>query len=241
MTARPSRRGFGPDDDVLFGDPAMSVLMKAQTEIRWLLNLGYPMGSVTELVGSHHQLTGRQRVALQRATASDRQLEARKMKQLVDESMVDGPVLIDGFNLIILLEVALTGGLLILGLDGVLRDLAGLRGTYRILDATGLAIDRIGLALESLNVPAATFFLDQNVSNSGRLKQLLLTRATQWPCAVAVSLVPNADSCLQGKERVVSQDAFVLDACASWINLSRTIVTKTMPAARIVEIAAGTE
>lgn len=236
MTTKFQRRGYDPDDDRLFSDMACPVLRAAQEEIRWLLNRGYPMGSVTELVGSHHQLTTRQRIALQRATASDRQINARRLSLLPVQSARQGPVLIDGFNLIILLEVALSGGLLILGSDGVLRDLAGLRGTYRILAWTDQAISLIGQTLASLHVPEAVFYLDQNVSNSGRLKQLILSHAPEWPFPVRVELVPNADTCLSQKERVVSQDAFVLDACTSWLNLSGTIVAQSIRSARIIRL-----
>ena len=40
----------------------------------------------------------------------------------------DNCLFIDGFNLIITLEVALSGSSVLLGKDQVLRDLAGLRG-----------------------------------------------------------------------------------------------------------------
>ena len=237
MTTKFQRRGYDPDDDQLFSHTACLVLLTAQEEIRWLLNRGYPMGSVTELVGSHYQLTTRQRMALQRATATDRQIQARRKSLLPAESAGLGTVLIDGFNLIILLEVALSGGLLILGSDGVLRDLAGLRGTYRILAWTDQAIGLIGQSLASLHVPEAVFYLDQNVSNSGRLKQLILSHAPEWPFPVRVELVPNADTCLGQKERVVSQDSFVLDACTSWLNLSGTIVAQSIHSARIIPLA----
>lgn len=237
MTGHNPRRGFDPDDERLFSDKACRLLLQAQEEIRWLLNRGYPMGSVTELVGSHYQLTSRQRVALQRATASDRQVQVRRMAMLPMESAAQGPVLIDGFNLIILLEVALSGGLLILGSDGVLRDLAGLRGTYRILGWTEQAIGLIGQELKSLQVPQAVIYLDRNVSNSGRLKQLIRFQAAAWPFPVHVELVPNADACLDHRERVVSQDAFVLDACISWLNLSGRIVSQAIPSARIIHLA----
>ncbi len=81
---------------------------------------------------------------------------------------------LDGFNTIITLEVALSGSLLLLGLDGTVRDLAGLRGTYRIVDKTPQAVALVLSRLEALGVREATFYLDQQVSNSGRLRGLLL-------------------------------------------------------------------
>lgn len=48
---------------------------------------------------------------------------------------------IDGFNTVITLEVALSGSPVFYCRDGALRDLAGLRGTYRVIDKTQEAIE----------------------------------------------------------------------------------------------------
>lgn len=50
---------------------------------------------------------------------------------------------IDGFNSVITLEVALSGSPVFVCRDGTIRDLAGLRGTYRIIDKTEDAIELI--------------------------------------------------------------------------------------------------
>jgi len=229
MTPDSVRRGYDPDDARLFADESLPLMRTAQEEIRWLLNRGYPMGSVTELVGSHHQLAARQRTALQRSTASDRQLAGRESTRLPLQAAFQQTLLIDGFNLIILLEVALSGSLLVLGQDDVLRDLAGLRGTYRIVAQTERAVDLIGHSLSSLGVSDTVFYLDENVSNSGRLRHLILERAGSWPMTVRVDLVSNADSCLYRQERIVTGDSFVLDTCRSWFNLARQIVSESIP------------
>lgn len=230
------RRGFDPDDSRWFSADAVALLRKAQEDVRWLLNRGYPMGSVTELVGGHYQLSARQRTALQRSTTTDRQCDGRQQKQLPLTHAKDDRILIDGFNLIILLEVALSGSLLILGMDGVLRDLAGLRGTYRLIHQTDRALSLIGQTLEKQAIPAAVFYLDANVSNSGRLRQRILEHALTWSLPVTVELVPNADTCLINHERVVTGDSFVLDGCISWFNLAWQIVSDEIPDAWIVRI-----
>lgn len=236
MTPDSVRRGYDPNDTRLFSETSLPLLRTAQQEIRWLLNRGYPMGSVTELVGSHHQLAARQRTALQRATASDRQLAGRDSTRRPLREAFQQSLLIDGFNLVILLEVALSGSLLILGQDGVLRDLAGLRGTYRIVTQTERAVNLIGHSLSSLGASEAVFYLDENVSNSGRLRHLILEQSGSWPLAVRVELVANADSCLYHQEKIVTGDSFVLDTCTSWFNLARQIVAESIPQAWIVPL-----
>ena len=144
---------------------------------------------------------------------------------------------IDGFNLIITLEVALSGSPILLGKDGVFRDLAGLRGTYRLIDKTDTALNLIGKILRELNVPWVRFYLDSPVSNSGRLKSKILGLSEQWGLPVEVELVPNVDVILSDKERVVTGDSIILDACRSWFNLSRKIIEDYIQDAWIIDLS----
>lgn len=235
MTARILRRGYDPDDALRFTGPALEQLRAARLDGQWLLDRGYKLSSIIELISNHYQLTARQRLALQRASASRQQVQGRQTSLLPFSVAKDGPILIDGFNLIISLEIALSGSLLILGHDGVLRDLAGLRGTYHLIDQTSQALQLLGQALHDLAVPEARFYLDAAVSNSGRLRQLILATAVDWTLPVTVELVPNADRSLYQQERIVTGDSYVLDNCRSWFNLSHHIITRYIPSAWIVD------
>ena len=136
---------------------------------------------------------------------------------------------LDGFNTIITLEVALSGSLLLLGMDGTIRDLAGLRGTYRIVDKTEKAVRLLLSRLEALKVREAVFYLDQQVSNSGRLRGLLLELGVEYSTEIRAELHPCVDGLLSPMEGVVTSDAIILDKCGSWYNLNRDIVTRSIP------------
>lgn len=224
MSPKPTKRGFHAEDFKWFSEAAMKELRTAQEEVQWLLDRGYKIGPVVDFVGGHYQLSARQRTAIQRATSSSQRYEMRRAKVISVDSAKEGCLYIDGFNLIITIEVALSGSLVVLGNDGALRDLAGLRGTYSIIEQTDEALKLIGKALAELSVPKAVFFLDAPVSNSGRLKKRILEHAKSWKMPVEVELVPSADAVLLGMERVVTGDSVVLDGCKSWFNLSRNIV-----------------
>jgi len=241
MTLKTKRRGFDPSDEACFSEAEVKLLSKALDEILWLLERGYKIKSVVELVGGHYQLTARQRIALQRAAATHRQRDQRAKTLLPMVTAQHTPLNIDGFNLIILLEVALSGSPLILGRDGVLRDLAGLRGTYGIVDKTKLALALIGRALGVLGVPSAKFFLDAPVSNSGRLGQFILEEGTGWDVPIEVFLVKNPDEVLLGASGVVTGDSVILDGCVSWLNLGRWIVEKWISEAWIVDLESRDE
>lgn len=231
-----SRRGFDEEDYRWFSDEEICKLKKSQEELQWLLNRGYKISSIIELIGGHYQFSARQRIALQRGTASSAQCKIRNKKLINLEIVKENYLYIDGFNLIITLEVALSGGVLILGNDGVIRDLAGLRGTYRLIDKTDIAILLIKKMLQDLKVTQVKFFLDAPVSNSGRLKDRILEILSSSDIAVEVELVPNADVILSKLERVVTADSIILDDCKSWVNLSRKIVEKYIIEAWIVNL-----
>ena len=114
-------------------------LLKAGGDLQYLLNQGYNIKGASAFVGNHYLLSERQRLGLVRAISSEESIITRKSKEI--EQIPCGSVInIDGFNTIITLEVALSDSLLLKCMDGTIRDLASLRGTYRLIDKTDTAI-----------------------------------------------------------------------------------------------------
>ncbi|NLX77897.1 MAG: DUF434 domain-containing protein [Clostridiaceae bacterium] len=236
MQRKIKRRGFDPNDFKWFSDEAVAKLKKAQDEVQWLLDRGFKFDSVITFVCNHYLLSSRQRLALQRSASGSVKFEKRKNTMLPLEAARDGCIYIDGFNLVITLEVALSGSPVFLGRDGVIRDLAGLRGTYRLIDKTETALNLIGKCLNDLSVPAVMFFLDSPVSNSGRLGSKILECSYDWNIPVEVEIVPNADVILSGMNRIVTSDAIILDSCTGWFNLGRKIIEDYISYAWVVDL-----
>ncbi|HEX2573315.1 MAG TPA: DUF434 domain-containing protein [Polyangia bacterium] len=234
--SRTQHRGPHPDDARLFSPDTLPRLQRAAEEVAWLLDRGYSMATALTAVGNHHQLELRQRIALSRGCCSEAAWLARTARALAPEQLVGRELHIDGFNLIIALEVALGGGPLVQGRDGCLRDLAGLRGSYHLVAETETALAHVGRALATLGVAGARFYLDAAVSNSGRLRGVILEQATAWPLSVTAELLPNVDPTLATLAGVVSADAVILDACQSWTNLAAWIVARHIPEARLLHL-----
>ena len=236
MSTKNVKRGFDPDDTKIFSKESIAELKIAQEEIQWLLDRGYKIKQIIEFTGNHYLLSARARTALQRTTSSTADYEKRRSTMLPFECAKEGCLNIDGFNLIITLEVAISGSPILLGKDGVYRDLAGLRGTYRIIDKTDTAISLIGKTLQELSVPMVKFYLDSPVSNSGRLKTKILECSEQWGMPVDVEQITIVDVVLAGKERIVTGDSIILDECKSWFNLSRKIIEDHIQDAWVVDL-----
>lgn len=217
------RRGYIPTDEREFREETFSTLYKAGSNLYYLLNEGYPVKSASTFVGNHYLLSERQRLALVRAIASHDNILLRNQKE-VTGCLADQTVHIDGFNTIITLEVALSKSLLLKCMDGTVRDLAGLRGTYRLIDKTDVAIRWIGDMLEKHKVQRAHFYLDAPVSNSGKLGQRIREVLAASRFEVEVAIINDVDSTLEIEDNVVTSDAIILNHCNSWINLCRQII-----------------
>ena len=231
-----SQRGFDINDKRWFSNKEIIKLTKAKEEIEWLINRDYKIDTVVNFVGDRYQFSLRQRNALKRAICTDENKLMRKSKELSIDKIKEGPIYIDGFNLIITLEVALSKGTLIIGSDGCIRDLAGLRGTYKIIGKTDLALDIIGKILSKYDANEVVFYLDSPVSNSGNLKYKILNYKKIWNIKTEVELVNNADVVLEKLGRVVTSDAAILDKCISYFNLNRYIIYEYIKDAKLINL-----
>lgn len=227
-------RGYRTGDRTEFGEAWEGKMNSAAEEMYYLMNRGYDTKSAAAFVGNHYLLSERQRLALARILSPEARIRERKEKEIPTGTRMRRAA-VDGFNAVITLEVALSGSLLIEGLDGCIRDLAGLRGTYRIVDKTAKAVNLLIGKLKTIS-DEAVFYLDQPVSNSGRLKSLILETAEQYEFKANGELLADVDRTLYDFKEVITADAIILDRCGSWYNLNREIIEESIPQAWIYRI-----
>ena len=227
-------RGAGPRDRDWFGVEARPGLAAAVAELSWLRSRGYAEASALKLVGDRHLLVERQRVAVLRSACSDQALADRGARRLELEAVRGRPLRIDGFNLILTLESALGGGVVLGGRDGCFRDLAGVHGTYRRVEETLPALELAARWLREWGVGHCLWLLDAPVSNSGRLAAMIRSVATDWSAEV----VADPDPILAAPgDPVASADSGVLDRCGAWVNLARALVGAGAPGAFVADLA----
>ena len=229
------KRGYCPEDEKEFNPESVGKLRKAAQDICYLINNGYQIKGASVFVGNHYLLSERQRLALVRSVSSDMNLKNRREKEITGD-LQGKTVNIDGFNTIITLEVACSDSLLLKCMDGTIRDLAALRGSYRLIDKTESAIMYIGEELEKSKIDKAIFYLDAPVSNSGKLKQRIVELLSVFHYEVQVNVINNVDSVLEKSDNVITSDAIILDKCISWINLTRRIMEEKKSGYPYVEL-----
>ena len=243
MPDRRRHRGQHPDDGRLFAPAVHGVLRTAAKEYAWLLTRGYAPNSTLKLVGDQHGLSARQRQALRRSACSDQARKARAAKAVTLGEVGGRAIAIDGYNLLITVESALSGGFIFIGQDGCYRDLAGIHGTYRHVEETVPAIQTITEFLDQLQISHIDWYLDRPVSNSGRLKALMGdVLAAKKPHARAqtnwnIELLDSPDKTLTSYPGPIATcDSAILDRCSQWVNLAAEIIAARLPNALKVDL-----
>ena len=238
MPDKRKHRGQHPQDAKLFGIAKVPALKQAIEDLSWLMGRGYPDKAALKLVGDRFRLRERQREAVIRCACPYTAKERRQNNKVDINQLQDQTLAIDGFNLLITVESALSNGIIFDCMDGCYRDLASIHGTYKRVMETETAILLIGDALERLKVGTVHWLLDRPVSNSGRLKTLLYEIADQKDWDWEVDLFNNPDAQLiESEEVVISSDSMVIDGATRWSNLGRYLIDNYIPNATVIHFS----
>ncbi|ACU63039.1 DUF434 domain-containing protein [Chitinophaga pinensis] len=218
------------EDSQLFGTPeAQQQLQQGLEDMYFLLSREYPFKASLALVGNRHQLVKRQQTALQGMACSAVQLETRKRKEVSAAALKDKAVYLDAFNVLILLETALSGNFVFRGLDGCFRDISSVHGSYRKVDQTEAALLLAGNALRELGAAKVTWVFDAPVSNSGKMKGVCYELAAQHGFTWEAVLEASPDKFLIDSQALIcSSDAWILDECTAWFNLGAYVIEQLL-------------
>ena len=221
----PRHRGANSEDPRLFAESKVSILRDAVADLSWLMARGYAVTSAVTIVGDRYSLHARQRMAVARASCTDTSLSKRAGSLVSTDTLAGQPLLIDGFNLLISIESALSGGVILLCRDGCYRDIASVHGSYRSVEETDRALMLIGEKLNGLGPSQVTWVLDQPVSNSGRLRARMLECAEQngWNWSVELAMSPDK-VLMTSSDVAVTSDSTILDNAERWSNIAASII-----------------
>ncbi|MFC1781859.1 DUF434 domain-containing protein [Planctomycetota bacterium] len=238
MPDKRTHRGPHPSDSKLFSADKVPVLRAAVGDYSLLLSKGYADKSALKLVGDRFSLIKRQRLAVMRSSCSDRHLTSRNQSRININDLKDKSIAIDGYNLLITIEAAMSGAVIFKGRGGCFRDLASIHSTYRRVAETIPAVELIGTFLKEVNPRRVLWLLDSPVSNSGRLKTLISEMAVKnnWNWGVKLAISPDKEL-KETDSVVVTTDSVILDSCSQWTNLAAEIITERIKDAWIVDLS----
>ncbi|MEM7103907.1 MAG: DUF434 domain-containing protein [Bacteroidota bacterium] len=230
-------RGKHPNDDKIFAEKWLPVFKEAIDDHCHLLTRGYASESALEFVGNRYKLNKRQRKAIYRISASQQDIDNRNSRLVSPKELSGNHLEIDGFNLLILLESALSGAYIFKGRDGTYRDISSVHGSYKRVIQTPDAIIMTGKFLESLSPKSVKWWFDSPVSNSGRLKTILYELAGEHGFKWDVELSFNPDKeLIQTDHVVVSSDGWILNHDIEWLNLGGLLIEGQIPDANIIDV-----
>ncbi len=237
MTPTTRQRGKHPNDDQLFSSLWQAALRQAVADHSHLLSRGYGANSALELVGNRYKLNKRQRQALLRISASEQEIVDRQAKVCTAKALQGATIAIDGFNLLILLENAYSGAYVFHCRDGCYRDISSVHGSYKHIRQTAEAILLTGQVLQDLGTATVHWYLDQPVSNSGRLRGFLEESATEQGWNWQVELCYDPDKVLaKSSNIVITSDGWVLDQAQQWFNLGQLLIEAHIADVNIVRV-----
>jgi hypothetical protein len=240
-------RGANPKDYAAFSEKNLDNLKQAVFDLSWLLSNGYSQKASLKIVGDKFSLTDRQRKAINAASAEKQSLELRKQNEIEINSTSDFihhtsdfTLVIDGYNLLITTECALSNAPLFIGLDGCMRDIASIHSTYRKVEETIPALELIGKVIEELEIKETIWVLDSPISNSGRLKKIIEDLAEEKKWNWKIHLEKHADKSIvelsQNSTHIVAScDAWITINASNWVNLCSFIVKNYIPSAWVLD------
>jgi hypothetical protein len=215
----------------------MTSLLKAASDLRYLLDKNYDRKGAVTFVGNHYQLTKADREILKRGVYPDSVAKARWNKLLKPELLNNRPLAVDGHNVVITVESALLGRTLIASDDGLIRDTAGIHGSYRQQKITRKALELILNFLKAITPEFVLFLFDAPLSQSGELALTVTKNLSLYGLQGMARAVPVPEKELydfQGP--VASSDSVIIDRVKEPFDLAGQIIRKTISEVKVVSL-----
>ncbi len=202
-------------------------LQTAAQDFRFLLNHRYPRKAALELVGNRYELTFDERHLLHRGVFSITESRARRKKRISIREIRNKDLAIDGHNVLITIEAALSGRPLVSADDGFTRDISGLSGSFRKTRKTEEAIQFVLKVLKKWKPRQTLFFLDAPISMSGRLAEEIRDQLRREDLSGDAMAAKVPEKILIGFPGIVAtSDTAIIDRSDKVFDLAGYVVTK---------------
>jgi len=196
-------------------------------DFRYLLNRQYPRKAALELVGNRYGLTFDERHLLHRGIFSNSNSKSRRKKLIAIKDVRNKDLAIDGHNVLITIEAALSGRPLVLADDGFIRDISGLSGSFKKTEGTEEAVQLIIGVLKKWKPRHTLFLLDAPISMSGKLAKEIRDRLRQANLTGDAKAVKVPEKILIGFPGIIAtSDTAIINQSTKVLDLAGYIITK---------------
>ncbi|WP_410806812.1 DUF434 domain-containing protein [Methanohalobium sp.] len=190
-------------------------LSEPARDIRYLFNRGYPKTSSIKFVSDHYQLNNEERHILTRVLAPSKTSNLRKQKKVECEQISNKNLIVDGYNVLIMVESLLDNCNIWEGDDGFVRDTRGIFRKFRITGTTYRAIDEILTFLLKHEVKSVIILFDRQISKSGELAKFVNDRLNHFSIKGDARTSRHVDFDLKNNDSeyiIATSDGAVIDS-----------------------------
>lgn len=200
--------------------------VNAASDIRYLLEKGYPQKAVVVFVCNHYRLDEESRRLLSRTILAKEVSEKRRTKILPCEEIEGNNIIIDGYNIIIGMESILLKKAYLCD-DGVIRDVRGVFRNFKVTKNTEHAIESIFRFLKEKNPAEICFLLDSQISKSGVFARNLREKMCHYGLKGDAKTSKHVDYDLKNSRDIVaSSDGVIIDTAEKVVNFLSCMVAK---------------
>lgn len=217
-------------------------LCLAVHDYRWLLDHGYPRTLSLEIVTRRYMLSRRERLLLYRCV-HDGHFSSEVMRKHVPANYVTGgEIAIDGYNALLTIITAISGGQVLLCDDGFVRDLRGSKVKRGEEEVLRRAAREMGMYIRSLSPREVVVVLDAAVSHSAVHAHMIadeIGRLCRGRVVVRPVLARRVDSVLgelASSYVIASSDAVVLSRARLVFDIAGRVVTGFIKGVRLLSI-----
>jgi hypothetical protein len=153
--------------------------------------------------------------------------QARRKKKVSVREILNKDLAIDGHNVLITVEAALSGRPLVLADDGFVRDISGLSGSFTKSETTETTIQLILNVLKKWKPRKTLFLFDAPISMSGKLAEEIRDRLKQMNLPGDATAVKVPEKILIGFPGVIAtSDTAIINPSQKVLDLAGYIITK---------------
>jgi len=198
----------------------------AASDIRFLLDRGYPQKSAVGFVCSHYRLDLEARYILSRTVLAHQVAKRRHAKFLPCSKIGGSSIILDGYNIIIGMENILEKKAIFCD-DGVIRDIKGAFRNYKVSSNTENAIGLILGFLKEMKPVNVVFLLDSQISKSGMFAEMLRERLGDAGLKGDARTSKHVDHDLKRSgEIIASSDGVIIDEAERVVNFLRCMIER---------------
>ncbi|MFQ6039052.1 MAG: DUF434 domain-containing protein [Candidatus Aminicenantales bacterium] len=200
-------------------------LRKGAEDFRYLLGRGYPRKQSLELVGNRYGLRKSGRDLLHRGVFGPEEGANRRRKLVRVEDVAGVELAVDGHNVLITVEAALSRKPLVAADDGFVRDISGVSSGYRMRDVTLRAVDLMMETLREMRPRCVVFLFDAPISRSGRLASYVEDCLKEAGVAGEARAVRVPERVLMGHRGIVAtSDSAIVDRVEKAVDLAGHVI-----------------